>query len=360
MPIPLLFQSRSVTLNQRPLTVFGPCSAESEQQVLETARAIHAYFPNNLFRAGIWKPRTRPGGFEGAGVPGLAWLSRVREELGMPVCTEVANTTHVEAVLEHGVDAVWIGARTTVNPFMVQEIADALKGTGMPVMVKNPVNPDTGLWIGAVERMQRAGLHYVAALHRGFHSFETSGYRNAPRWELAIDFRTALPEVPIICDASHISGDPNLIPAVSQKAMDLDFDGLMIETHPEPTKALSDARQQITPEHLHRIMDALVVRSAHSGKNEVLDRILELRARIDAADDQLLQSLIHRMQQVGELGKYKKSNDVTILQMNRWEEILQRQMRNGAGSGLSAGFIKRLYELIHEESIRIQTEIFQK
>jgi chorismate mutase len=344
----------------KPITLFGPCSAESEQQVLETARLIVEKFPNNIFRAGVWKPRTRPGSFEGAGDPALHWLIAAGKETGMPVITEVANTQHVEACLKAGIDMLWIGARTTVNPFAVQEIADALKGTNIPVFVKNPINPDLSLWIGAIERLQKSGVDQVLAIHRGFHSFETDVYRYAPRWEIVIDLKTKMPDLKVICDASHISGDPVLIPSVAQKALDLDLDGLMIETHINPSVALSDAKQQITPAVLHTLFEGLVFRKADGEGSDFHRKLLELRSRVDSTDDLLLQALITRMNLIRQIGEYKKEKQVTILQIRRWEEILMRQLEHGTGSGLDALFVKKLYELIHEESIRVQTELFNR
>jgi chorismate mutase len=341
-------------------TLFGPCSAESEEQVLSTARQIAAHFPDNIFRAGIWKPRSRPGAFEGAGEKALAWMQTVRSETGMDIITEVATPEHLEAVLKAGFRHVWIGARTTVNPFSVQELADALKGVDINVYVKNPINPDLALWIGAIERMQLAGVQSVSAIHRGFHSFENTPFRNAPRWEIMIDLKTQLSGIPVICDVSHISGTPELIPSLAQKALDLDCDGLMIETHMEPALALTDARQQITPAALNELYHQLVFRTAESNQEGFYRKLLELRSRVDSIDDALLQSLIARKRLIEEIAEFKKANNVTILQIRRWEEILQRQMKNAVASDLNSDFIKRLYELIHDESIRIQTQLFNE
>jgi chorismate mutase len=340
------------------LTLFGPCSAESESQLLETARGIARNFPNNIFRAGIWKPRTRPGSFEGAGEKALSWMQAVRDETGMDIITEVATPNHVEAVLKAGFKHVWIGARTTVNPFSIQDLADSLQGENIHIYVKNPINPDVGLWVGACERFQRTGNSKIYAIHRGFQSFESSPYRNAPRWELMIDFKTQMPDVPVICDASHISGTPELIKDVAQKALDLDCDGLMIETHINPHVALTDASQQITPDDLWTIFGQLVQRNSDSLSEGFHRKLLELRSRVDSIDDAIIQSLIARKRLVEEIGEYKKANHVTILQIRRWEEILLRQLQNAEKSHLNTEFIKRLYELIHEESIRIQTHQF--
>lgn len=352
--------SQGGSASPRPATVFGPCSAESEAQVLSTAQALASAFPNNIFRAGVWKPRSRPGHFEGAGDAALGWLQQVQKKYAMPVATEVANPIHVEKCLKAGIDVVWIGARTTVNPFAVQEIAEALAGTGIPVLVKNPINPDLPLWIGAVERILRTAKSPAAAIHRGFHSHESSVYRNSPRWELVIDFMSAMPGIAVVCDASHISGDPILIPQVAQKALDLDMHGLMIETHPNPSKALSDARQQITPEALQKLVSTLVVRQVDSEDQDFHRKLIELRSRVDSTDDALLQALATRIKLIQEIGSYKKAHDVTILQLKRWEEILQRQQRASIEAGVDAEFVRKLYTLIHEESIRIQTEILNK
>ncbi len=340
------------------ITVFGPCSAESREQVLEVATQIAQYFPETILRAGIWKPRTRPGSFEGAGSEALDWMLEAREHTGLRICTEVATPAHVEAVLQKGFDMVWIGARTTVNPFLVQELAEALRGSNIPVMVKNPINPDLGLWIGAIERFQAAGIHEISAIHRGFQSFETEAYRYSPRWDLVIDFKSRMPSIPVLCDASHISGDRNLLAEVAQKALDLDYHGLMIETHPNPDEALSDAKQQISPAALEAMVRNLVLRTAGTDDAAFGRALAELRYRVDAADDLILQGLITRQRLIEQIGSYKKEHDVMILQLQRWEEILKRQMENGADGGLDTIFVKRLYELVHEESIRIQTGLF--
>lgn len=343
-----------LTAFKAPIHIFGPCSAESEDQVLSTASAVKKYFPDAIFRSGVWKPRTRPGSFEGAGNAALPWLQKVQKDIGLKVITEVANPQHVEAALNAGVDMVWVGARTTVSPFAVQELAESLKGADIPVFVKNPVNPDIGLWIGAIERFSNAGIKNISAIHRGFHSFETSPYRNSPRWELVIDFRTQMPNIPVICDASHISGTPSLIQSVAQKSIDLDYQGLMVETHPTPSEALSDAQQQITPSQLFEIYSSLVQRKSRFSTSEMLSRLLELRSRVDAVDDDLIQSLISRKRLIEEIGQHKKDHSITILQLERWEEILERQLKHGRESGLSEQFVKQLYEVIHAEAIRLQ------
>jgi chorismate mutase len=344
----------------KPFTIFGPCSAESEKQVLQTAAGIHANFPNNVYRAGIWKPRSRPGAFEGAGEKGLDWLVKVKELYGMQVATEVATPEHLESCLKVGIDMVWIGARTTVNPFSIQELADALKGVDIPVLVKNPINPDISLWLGAIERIQRAGVKQIAAIHRGFQSFESSVYRYSPRWELVIDFKSQRPDIPVICDASHISGTPELIESVVQKALDLDYQGIMVETHHHPAIALSDAKQQITPVGLKSMMDNITIRKSENVDIDFHQQLIELRARVDSVDDLILQALISRNSLIEQIGNYKFEKNMTILQMHRWEEILKRQLENGTSSGLNADFIKKIYEIIHNEAIGIQTNLFHK
>jgi len=343
----------------RPYTILGPCSAESEEQLVETAKQIARIYPNTLFRAGLWKPRTRPGAFEGSGEKALEWLKSVKEETGLKTITEVATPAHLEACLKAGIDMVWIGARTTVNPFSVQELADSLQGVDIPVFVKNPINPDLNLWIGAIERIQRSGIKRIAAIHRGFHSFESGPYRYAPRWELVISFRTLMKEIPMLCDVSHISGKPELIPHMAQKAMDLDMDGIMMEVHRNPSHALSDAQQQVTPSHAFDILDKLIIRSTSTNAAE--EKTLQsLRARVDAVDDELLHALLNRKQLIEQIGAYKKTNGLTIFQLNRWEEILRRQKINSNQLGVDTEFIEKLYELIHAESIRIQTRLFEE
>jgi chorismate mutase len=348
-------------LNQKKelFNVFGPCSAESKEQILDAATQIAQVFPNAMLRAGIWKPRTRPGSFEGAGEKALDWMIEARNRTGLRICTEVATPVHVEAVLKNEFDMVWIGARTTVNPFLVQELAEALRGTNIPVMVKNPINPDLGLWIGSIERFQAVGIQEILAIHRGFQSFETEAYRYSPRWDLVIDFKSRMPSIPVLCDASHISGDRALLPEVAQKALDLGYNGLMIETHPNPDEALSDAKQQISPAALEALMQKLVIRSVDTDDTEFSRALIELRSRVDAADDLILQGLITRQRLIEQIGAYKKEHDVMILQLKRWEEILRRQLSHASDGRLDATFVKRLYELIHEESIRIQTELFK-
>jgi chorismate mutase len=342
---------------QRPLLIAGPCSAESEEQMLETATQIAQNYPNAVFRAGIWKPRTRPNTFEGIGDIGLDWMLKVKKATGLLTATEVANTEHVEKCLKAGIDILWIGARTTVNPFSVQEIADALKGVDIPVFVKNPINPDSQLWAGALERVNNAGIKKLAAIHRGFHSFDHGPFRNSPKWELAIELKTACPDLPMICDPSHISGTPELIPYIAQKALDLEMDGLMIETHRDPSVALSDAKQQIEPFHLKEILDDLNIRSSFTDDPEFRNKLEELRSIIRKLDNDLLELLSKRMAISGQIGEYKRDNSVTILQVAHWKKIFEESLSTGVLLGLPEGFIKGIYELIHDESIRRQTEV---
>ena len=344
----------------RPIIISGPCSAETENQMIMTAKQLAATGKVNALRAGIWKPRTRPGQFEGAGKEGLDWLVRAKQETGLPITTEVATPEHVELCLKAGVDILWIGARTTVNPFSVQSIADALKGVDIPVMVKNPVNPDLELWIGALERLNKAGITKLAAIHRGFSSSEKGPFRNAPMWNMAIDLKTRIPELDIICDPSHISGTRDLIPLISQKALDMDMAGLMIESHIHPDAAWSDARQQVTPSVLGNIIENLVVRTASSSNKSFKDTLTILREQIDHLDDEIMQKLASRMKISEQIGQYKKENNVTILQVSRWEEIVETRIALGRAMGLSREFTNELLKLIHNESIQVQTKVMNK
>jgi chorismate mutase len=347
-------------IKNKPFIISGPCSAETEEQTLATAKQIAATGKVHALRAGIWKPRTRPGQYEGAGDEGLKWLVKAKQETGLPITTEVANAAHVEACLKAGVDILWVGARTTVNPFSVQEIADCLKGVDIPVMVKNPVNPDLELWIGALERLNRAGITKLAAIHRGFSSFEKGPFRNAPMWDLAIELKTRVPELEMICDPSHISGNRELIAMVSQKALDLDMNGLMIESHINPDAAWSDAKQQVTPASLAKIIDGLVVRSVSSDNKTFKDTLSLLREQIDQIDDEIMQKMASRMKVSEKIGQYKKDNNVTILQVNRWEEIIQTRVGMGKAMGLDEGFMRDLLRLVHHESIQVQTKVMNK
>jgi chorismate mutase len=341
----------------RPLIISGPCSAESEEQVVATARALAALNRVHVLRAGIWKPRTRPSAFEGMGRPALAWLRVAQEASGLPTAVEVANSRHVEQALAAGISILWIGARTTANPFAVQEIADALKGTDVPILVKNPVNPDIELWIGALERINKAGITQLGAIHRGFSTFERTRYRNKPNWEIPIELKRRVPGLPIICDPSHICGSTELIQAVSQTALDLNFDGLMIEAHIRPAEALSDAKQQLTPHQLDGLLAQLVYR--HESIDDVLTRtkLVELREKIDKIDRDLLEILADRMSVAEEIGQYKKSNNITILQSGRWDEIVHNRMKIGLEKNLTAEFIHKLFEIIHTESIHHQSRV---
>ncbi len=341
---------------KKPVIIAGPCSAESEQQVFETAKALKEAGVEVL-RAGIWKPRTRPGSFEGVGSEGLHWMQRVQKELGMKVSTEVANVKHVYEALKAGVDMLWIGARTTANPFAMQEIADALKGTDIPVLVKNPVNPDVELWIGALERLNMAGLKKIGVIHRGFSTYGKHKYRNIPQWQLPIEIKRRFPDMLMICDPSHISGKREYIHEISQQAMDLGFDGLIIESHICPEIALSDAAQQVTPTSLSEILSQLVIRNVDSENLEYKENIDELRARIDEIDRDLLDLLADRMKVADEIGRYKKENNITILQPNRWDKILAKVFVKGEEKGLDNEFLEKVFKAIHQASIDRQTKI---
>lgn len=343
----------------RPVIMAGPCSAETEEQMMETARGLDK-LNVSVFRAGIWKPRTRPGAFEGVGEQGLPWMKQIKEETSMKVATEVANATHVNQALKHDVDILWIGARTTANPFAVQEIADALRGRNVAVMVKNPINPDLGLWVGAIERIYKAGIDKIAAIHRGFSSYTKTKFRNPPEWQLPVDLQNQYPELPIINDPSHIGGRRDLIFDLSQKAMDLNYDGLIIETHNNPDEAWSDAKQQITPETLGTILDKLVLRNVQSYDDIYLHTIEELRAKIDKFDEDLIALLSDRIQVAETIGRYKKANNITVLQPNRWDEIITKNLSLGRKNGLSDEFLKQVFKSIHQESINHQTQIMKE
>jgi chorismate mutase len=337
---------------KRPIVIAGPCSAETEEQVMDTAVQL-AKNGVKLFRAGIWKPRTKPGGFEGVGEIGLPWLQRVKQETGMYVSTEVATAKHVEAALKAGIDMLWVGARTSANPFAVQEIADALKGVDLPVLIKNPVNPDLDLWIGAVERIYNAGLRKLGVIHRGFSSYDKKIYRNLPQWHIPIELHRRLPNIPIICDPSHIGGRRELIASLSQQAMDLSFDGLIIEAHTCPDKAWSDASQQITPDILQFIINKLVIREGV----QTTESLADLRLQIDTIDNDLLEMLSKRMRISREIGTYKKEHNMPVLQANRYDEIMQKRVILGESLGMSPEFVTKVLEAIHEESVRQQIDI---
>ncbi len=341
----------------RPFLISGPCSAESEEQMMSTALQLARIKELSVFRAGIWKPRTRPNSFEGVGVEGLKWLRQVRQETGLLVGTEVANEKHVYEALKYGVDMLWIGARTSVNPFTVQEISDALKGVDVMVLVKNPINPDLELWIGAIERIARAGITRIGAIHRGFSSYEKTLYRNQPNWQLPIELRRRIPDLPIICDPSHIAGSRQFLHEISQKAMDLNFDGLMLESHIDPSRALSDAAQQLTPNDLKEMLSRLIFRNPSPSDPKLLDVLGELRQQIDVYDDHLLDLLEQRMKVAETIGRYKKENNITILQTTRWDEIINKVIERGQAKGLSAELIDAIFKAIHQESINHQMKV---
>ncbi|MFA7116119.1 MAG: bifunctional 3-deoxy-7-phosphoheptulonate synthase/chorismate mutase type II [Bacteroidales bacterium] len=341
--------------DKKPIIIAGPCSAETEEQVLITAKEL-ANIGVKIFRAGIWKPRTRPGTFEGVGSKGLKWLQRVKKETDMYVATEVANSKHVAEAIKYGVDVLWVGARTSANPFAVQEIADSLKGVDIPVFVKNPVNPDIELWIGALERLYNAGIRKLGAIHRGFSSSDNNIYRNAPMWHIAIELRRRYPYLPIFCDPSHMGGSRELIAPISQQAMDIGFYGLMIESHYNPDKAWSDAKQQIKPEVLDYIKDMLVIRDNYQST----ENLNQLRKQIDNTDDELVELITKRMRISKEIGTYKKTHDMQVLQTSRYSDILNRRITQAEKFGISEVCMKKILEAIHEESVRLQIEIINK
>lgn len=341
--------------NERPFVIAGPCSAETEEQVMTTATQL-AQKGCHIFRAGVWKPRTKPGGFEGNGEMALPWMKRVKEETGMLVSTEVATPEHVELALKYGIDILWIGARTTANPFAMQALADSLRGIDVPVFVKNPVNPDLELWIGAMERINQAGIKRMAAIHRGFSSYDKKIYRNLPMWQIPIELHRRIPELPIICDPSHIGGRRELIAPLCQQAMDLGFEGLIVESHCNPDCAWSDAKQQVTPDVLDYILSLLVIRDETSTTED----IQMLRKQIDELDNDLMSLLAKRMRVCREIGQYKKEHNMTVLQANRYNEILEKRGAQGTLCGMSADFIAQIFEGIHEESVRQQLEIINK
>jgi chorismate mutase len=342
-----------------PLVISGPCSAETEEQVVSTARLLAKIPQVRIFRAGIWKPRTRPGMFEGVGETGLTWLNKVQSETGLKVAVEVANPSHIEMALQYKIDILWIGARTVVNPFSLQELANALKGVDIPVMVKNPVNPDINLWIGAIERVMNAGISQLAAVHRGFYFFDKSPYRNAPMWEIPIELKRLFPRIPVICDPSHICGERELLLGVAQKALDLEMDGLMLESHIDPDHALTDPQQQVTPAELENILGKLIIR-AEKGNREFESKLEELRSEVDKIDAELLHILSRRMELVDELGYYKRDHNITILQLKRWSNIVRDRLKTGLNSGLEKDFLQKLLEIVHNESIRRQTDIYKR
>ncbi len=341
----------------KPLIIAGPCSAETEEQVLATAHLLANTGKVSALRAGIWKPRTRPGEFEGIGSIGLQWLKRAKEETGLPVTTEVATAKHVEEALNAGIDILWVGARSTANPFTVQEIADALQGVDVPVMVKNPVNPDLSLWLGALERINRAGIKKLGAIHRGFSSYEKTAFRNEPMWDLAIQLKTMIPDLPVLNDPSHICGNRELIPYIAQKAFDMDMQGLIVESHIDPSVAWTDAKQQVTPESLATMLSTMTFRKAESNDPVFEDKLAALREDIDKLDDQIIQKIAERMKIVEKIGEYKRDNNVTILQVSRWDEIIQKRTNLAKALALDVDFSVKMLELIHNESIRKQNEV---
>lgn len=342
----------------KPFVIAGPCSVETPKQLRLTIGALPSSV--TMLRGGIWKPRTRPNTFEGVGEPALLWLQEAKQEVGLPAAVEVANAYHVELALEYEMDAVWIGARSTVNPFTVQEIADALRGVDIPVMVKNPINPDLALWIGALERVYQAGIRRLAAIHRGFSSYGEAIYRNTPTWQIPIDLKSQLPDLPLICDPSHIGGNRSMIAPLAQKALDLNYDGLMIETHCDPDRAWSDAKQQITPAQLGELIIGLILRSPSSANPDFQSGLAELRRRIDRKDQEILSELAQRMKAVLEIGEYKMANGVQIFQAERWLEITRTRPMWAEEMELSGEFAQKLYKLIHDESIRLQTQLMRQ
>ena len=338
--------------SKRPVVIAGPCSAETEEQVLETAKDL-AKNGVRIFRAGIWKPRTKPGGFEGVGSVGLTWLQEVKKETGMLVATEVANKQHVEEALNAGVDVLWIGARTSANPFAMQEIADSLVGADVPVLVKNPVNPDLELWIGAMQRIYNAGIRQIGAIHRGFSAYGKHLYRNMPQWHIPIDLRRRMPELTLICDPSHIGGKRELVAPLSQQAMDMGFDGLIVESHCDPDSAWSDKSQQVTPEVLNFILNMLVVRDT----TQTTESLTLLRQQIDQIDNDLLEALSKRMRISREIGQYKKEHSMPVVQTGRYDDILNSRAAAAEELGMNGDFMKTVYQAIHEESVRQQIEV---
>ena len=337
------------------LIIAGPCSAESKEQILNTAKEIAKNKKVHIFRSGIWKPRTRPGNFEGVGEKGLKWLQDVKKETQLLTATEIAKPEHIDLALKYNIDILWIGARTVSNPFSMQEIAKHLKDIDIPIFIKNPINPDLGLWQGAIERIAQYGNKKIAAIHRGFFPFEETKYRNIPKWELAIELKQKFHSLPIICDPSHISGNSNYIAEISQKALDLNLDGLMIETHNNPTKALSDAKQQITPSQLKSILEKLIFRKPILNEKKYI--LEQYREQIDSIDQQLLELLMQRMKIINQIGHFKLNNKITILQLRRWENIIKTRIEFGKEMNLPASFIKDILQIIHKESIRQQNEI---
>lgn len=344
----------------QPIIIAGPCSAETEGQVMQTAKELATHGNIAAFRSGIWKPRTRPGSFEGVGTEGLAWLKRVKEETGLKTTTEVAKAAHVYDCLKAGIDVLWLGARTTVNPFSVQEVADALSGANVPVLIKNPINPDLGLWIGAMERIYKAGITQIGLIHRGFSYHGETIYRNVPRWQLAIEMKRRFPEVQILVDNSHICGRRDLLASIAQEAMDLNFDGIMTEVHPRPDEAWSDAAQQITPATFKELTGGLKMRQQKSDNPVFIGQLAELRRQIDEIDEDMVGMLGRRMRLAEKIGEYKKENNIAILQPDRWQELIDEATRKGSGQGLSAEFMEAYLRAVHQESIDHQEAVMRK
>jgi chorismate mutase len=344
--------------DKRPLIIAGPCSAESKEQVIATALELAGEGRTDIFRAGVWKPRTRPGSFEGAGEDALPWIAEASLKTGIPAAIEIAAPKHAEIALKHNIDIFWLGARTVVNPFLVQDLADALKGNDVAVMVKNPVNPDLNLWIGAIERLHDAGIHRLAAIHRGFSHFESAPLRNKPLWEIPISLKRQFKNLPVFTDPSHICGNRSMLQEIAQKALDLEMDGLMVETHCNPEAALTDAAQQVDPQTLSALLDSLTIRSA-SAEQSFEHLVAPLRAIIDEKDQELLNVLSSRFSAVETIGKLKDEHHVTILQLKRWNQIIETRLEDAQKFGISKEFMKRLLSLLHEESIRLQEKIFK-
>lgn len=341
---------------KNPLIVAGPCSAETEEQLRETTEAIKNQ-GINIIRAGVWKPRTRPNSFEGIGTEALQWISAIKKDLNVQFATEVATPEHVEAALKYDIDIIWIGARSTVSPFIVQEIADALKGVDIPVLVKNPINPELALWIGALERINKAGVKKLGAIHRGFSSYQESRFRNVPQWQIPIELKRQFPEMPMICDPSHIGGNRDMIPEISQQALDLNYDGLIIETHRDPNNAWSDAKQQITPDKLGEIVENLKTRKTSSDNIDYLSHLEDLRSQIDYADKEMIEAISNRMNLVGQIGAYKKDNNVAAFQLDRWNEVFRTRTEWAKKLNVSEKLITEIFNLLHVESIKKQTEM---
>ena len=346
--------------NQKPFIISGPCSAETESQFLDTAKELAKIGKIDLLRAGIWKPRTKPGHFEGVGKEGLPWLKEAKSITGLPITVEVANAQHVELALEYNIDVIWIGARTTVNPFSVQEIADALKGVDIPILIKNPINPDIDLWVGAVERIEKAGINQIGLIHRGFSAYGYSKFRNEPMWQIPIEMKRRFPNLPMICDPSHICGNRTLLLEIAQKSINLGFSGLMIESHIDPDNAWSDAAQQITPAQLSTMLSELIWRASSFENDISINSLAELRSFIDAKDDAIIELLGERMKLADQIGHLKKENNITILQAERWNEIMERLFDKAIQLGLSTDFIKKYFDAVHIESINHQNNIMNQ